>query len=222
MIDSRRVELAIPRVGNVATLAVFVPDGAVESLAADARLLAICRDAWLDTWRRHREFLAKHPGEDAWTPKCPFPVDDQSSEDIPWMESHLREWLLILAYAVDLMAEGRDDVTRRHYAALLGHEVFGARCTLGYGYAIPHFRSPDVTEHRWAVVVSEKGYDYDSIDGEPVYVAFLEACADRHPRPLSAAASWMRDDTFRRFLRRSRCVNDICDLLDEAVNGQFS
>ncbi len=60
------------------------------------------------------------------------------------------------------------------------------------GIAIPHGKTPAVSGIRGVLGVSKQGIDYDSLDGEPVYLVFLflinPAEAEQHLRILQRLA----------------------------------
>ncbi|MCH5375490.1 MAG: PTS sugar transporter subunit IIA, partial [Planctomycetes bacterium] len=66
---------------------------------------------------------------------------------------------------------------------------------------------------------------FNSLDGEKVNIFFLLVSPpDRpgdHLRALENISRQLRDDTFCRFLRQSRTVEEIRQLLDEADNNQL-
>jgi mannitol/fructose-specific phosphotransferase system IIA component (Ntr-type) len=222
MIDSKQIVLPIPNVGDMPTHAVFVPHDGIKTLEADPRL----PDVWRATWRKIAEQLRKYvTGEEKrYNPKMYDDPDrlcraEHYAQFDRWEELSEHEWYLILLHAVELMSGGRPDVTDSYYHHLLRHEFVMGPCGMGRGWSVPHFKSPSVTEQQLAVVVSEQGYDYSALDGEPVYAAFVESCHIERPGEhlcmLERAGSWMRDETFRRFLYQSRSADDICQLLQE-------
>ena len=75
------------------------------------------------------------------------------------------------------------------------------------------------------VAVSGDGLDFNSLDGEKVYLFFLLISPpDRpgdHLRALENISRQLRDDTFCKFLKQSKTADDIRQLLDEADNNQF-
>ena len=108
--------------------------------------------------------------------------------------------------------------------AILKREELGST-GIGRGVAVPHTKHPSVSELVGAVAVSEEGVDFDSLDGEKVYLLFLLISPpDRpgdHLRALENISRQLRDDTFCRFLKQSRSPDDVWQLLEEADNNQF-
>jgi PTS system fructose-specific IIA component/PTS system nitrogen regulatory IIA component len=75
------------------------------------------------------------------------------------------------------------------------------------------------------VGVSREGVEFNSLDGEKVLIFFLLVSPpDRpgdHLRALENISRQLRDDTFCRFLKQAKTVDDIKQLLDEADNNQL-
>jgi PTS system fructose-specific IIA component/PTS system nitrogen regulatory IIA component len=74
--------------------------------------------------------------------------------------------------------------------------------------------------------VSSEGVDFCSLDGEKVHIIFLLVSPpDRpgdHLRALESISRQLRDDSFCRFLKRSKTAADIQQLLEEADQNQFA
>jgi len=108
--------------------------------------------------------------------------------------------------------------------AILKREELGST-GIGRGVAVPHTKHPSVGRLVGNVAISGGGVDFDSLDGEKVHLFFLLISPpDRpgdHLRALENISRQLRDDTFCRFLKQSKTVDDIQQLLDEADNDQF-
>ena len=108
--------------------------------------------------------------------------------------------------------------------AILKREELGST-GIGRGVAVPHTKHPSVDRLVGNVAISGRGVDFDSLDGEKVHLFFLLVSPpDRpgdHLRALENISRQLRDDTFCRFLKQSKNVEDIQNLLDEADNDQF-
>ena len=108
--------------------------------------------------------------------------------------------------------------------AILKREELGST-GIGRGVAVPHTKHPSVDRLVGNVAISGGGVDFDSLDGEKVHLFFLLISPpDRpgdHLRALENISRQLRDDTFCRFLKQSKTVEDIRLLLDEADNDQF-
>jgi len=108
--------------------------------------------------------------------------------------------------------------------AILNREELGST-GIGRGVAVPHTKHPSVEQLVGTVAVSKAGVDFDSLDGDRVQLLFLLVSPpDRpgdHLRALENISRQLRDDTFCRFLKQAKSVEEIQQLLDEADNNQF-
>lgn len=108
--------------------------------------------------------------------------------------------------------------------AILKREELGST-GIGRGVAVPHTKHPSVERLVGTVAISAEGVDFDSLDGEKVFLFFLLISPpDRpgdHLRALENISRQLRDETFCRFLKQSKNADDIRLLLEEADNNQF-
>lgn len=108
--------------------------------------------------------------------------------------------------------------------AILKREELGST-GIGRGVAVPHTKHPSAKKLIGAVAVSAEGVDFDSLDGEKVYLFFLLISPpDRpgdHLRALENVSRQLRDDSFCKFLKQAKTSEEILHLLDEADNNQF-
>jgi PTS system fructose-specific IIA component/PTS system nitrogen regulatory IIA component len=108
--------------------------------------------------------------------------------------------------------------------AVMKREELGST-GIGRGVAVPHTKHPSVDRLIGTVGISQNGVDFNSLDGEKVQIFFLLVSPpDRpgdHLRALENISRQLRDDTFCRFLRQSKGVDDIKQLLQEADNNQL-
>lgn len=107
--------------------------------------------------------------------------------------------------------------------AILKREELGST-GIGRGVAVPHTKHPSVDRLVGAVAVSGEGVDFNSLDGEKVHLLFLLISPpDRpgdHLRALESVSRQLRDDTFCKFLKQAKGVDDVLTLLDEADTNQ--
>jgi PTS system fructose-specific IIA component/PTS system nitrogen regulatory IIA component len=107
-------------------------------------------------------------------------------------------------------------------AAILKREELGST-GIGNGVAVPHTKHPSVDQLVATVAISHGGVDFASLDGEDVFILFLLVSPpDRpgdHLRALESISRHLRSQDFCNFLKQSRTVNDIWELLAEADNG---
>jgi len=107
--------------------------------------------------------------------------------------------------------------------AVMKREELGST-GIGRGVAVPHTKHPSVNRLIGTVGISRDGVDFQSLDGEKVQIFFLLVSPpDRpgdHLRALENISRQLRDDTFCRFLKQAKTVEEIKQLLDEADNNQ--
>ena len=135
-------------------------------------------------------------------------------------ESVIRELTTALLEAGGIVQQECESIV----TAILKREELGST-GIGRGVAVPHTKHPSVDQLVGTVGVSREGIDFDSLDGEKVQLFFLLISPpDRpgdHLRALENIARQLRDETFCKFLKQSKTVEDIQQLLEEADNNQF-
>ncbi len=135
-------------------------------------------------------------------------------------ETAIGEMVDSLVAAKAIAKDDREDIL----AAVMKREELGST-GIGRGIAVPHAKHASVDKLVGTVAISENGVDFSSLDGEQVHLLFLLISPpDRpgdHLRALENISRQLRDDTFCRFLKQSRTIADIEQLLDEADNNQF-
>lgn len=110
-------------------------------------------------------------------------------------------------------------------AAIMKREELGST-GIGRGVAVPHTKHPSVEKLVGTVGISPDGVDFNSLDGDKVQLFFLLVSPpDRpgdHLRALENISRQLRDDSFCRFLKQAKSLEDIQHLLDEADHNQFA
>lgn len=90
----------------------------------------------------------------------------------------------------------------------------------GKGVAVPHAKVEGLQRIVAAVGRSSGGVDFSSLDGQPVYVAFLIISPadqpDEHLRAMDLIFRHLQHERFRKFLRQSDQSEKIYELLKEA------
>ncbi len=110
-----------------------------------------------------------------------------------------------------LVSAGEIDKNNRNkiIEALMERESLGSTA-IGQGIAIPHAKSELVSKLVGAFGLSKRGVDFDSLDGEPVYIFFLlvapQDSAGPHLKALARISRLFKDKYFRDNLRA--CVDD--------------
>lgn len=99
---------------------------------------------------------------------------------------------------------------------LLERETLGST-GIGQGVAIPHGKCASVKELVAAFGISRNGVNYDSLDGEPVYIFFLlvapEDSAGPHLKALARISRLLKDKYFRDTLRVAPDVKSLIKIL---------
>ena len=91
---------------------------------------------------------------------------------------------------------------------------------VGEGIAIPHGKGAFVDKPGLAAMVVKDGVDYDSLDGEPVYLIFLIAAPNTkdnvHLDVLSKLSVLLMDEDFSRALQNAKSPEEFMKIVDEA------
>jgi len=135
-------------------------------------------------------------------------------------EGVIREMVQALLDAKRIDASEMESIVK----AILSREELGST-GIGRGVAVPHTKHGSVDQLVGTVGVSREGVDFDSLDGEKVFVLFLLVSPlDRpgdHLRALENISRQLRDDRFCRFLKQAKTAAEVRQLLDEADGNQF-
>jgi fructose-specific phosphotransferase system IIA component len=120
-----------------------------------------------------------------------------------------------------LAATGKIDSkdSKKLTTALMAREQLGST-GIGQGLAVPHAKHNSVGNLVAAFGRSKKGIDFDSLDGEPVYLVFLllsnKEASGQHLEALAYITKLLRDDLFCRFLKEAKDHAELIELLKEA------
>lgn len=135
-------------------------------------------------------------------------------------EAAIRELIDSLTKAGCLKTEEAESII----AAIMKREELGST-GIGNGVAVPHTKHPSVDRMVGTVALSKGGIDFQSIDREKVDIIFLLVSPpDRpgdHLRALENISRHLRVDTFCRFLRQSKSVESVIEVLEEADENKF-
>lgn len=95
---------------------------------------------------------------------------------------------------------------------LLAREALGSTA-IGHNVAIPHTKTDSIKNLVGAFGLSRRGVDFDSLDGETVYIFFLllapQDSAGPHLKALARISRLIKDKYFRDLLRQAKDVKDI-------------
>lgn len=111
----------------------------------------------------------------------------------------------VIKELIDLLAKTQPIKNKEKLInVLLEREALGST-GIGQGVAIPHGKSENVKELVAAFGISQKGVNFDSLDGEPVYIFFLlvapEDSAGPHLKALARISRLLKDKYFRDTLK---------------------
>ncbi len=129
-------------------------------------------------------------------------------------EDVLRELVDLLINSGELDKSFRSKVID----GLLERESLGSTA-IGQGIAIPHAKTDCVSKLVGAFALSKKGIDFDSLDGEPVYIFFLllaaQDSAGPHLKALARISRLFKDKYFRDNLRNCTNEKDIIKVISQ-------
>jgi len=114
------------------------------------------------------------------------------------------------------------EIEKRHrnklIESLMSREELGSTA-IGQGVAIPHAKSDCVSKLVAAFGLSSKGVDFDSLDGEPVYILFLlvapQDSAGPHLKALARISRLLKDKYFRDNLRSCKDDKSIIKIITQ-------
>ena len=90
---------------------------------------------------------------------------------------------------------------------LMEREALGST-GIGQGIGIPHGKFSGVKRLIGACAISRKGVDFESLDGEPVFIFFLllapEDSAGPHLKALARVSRLLKDKYFREILKSAK------------------
>ncbi len=102
--------------------------------------------------------------------------------------------------------------------ALLEREKLGST-GIGQNIAVPHAKSEEVKNLVLGVGISEKGVDFDALDGDLVNIIFLVIApvdaTGLHLKVLARIARLLKDKVFRNSLRNCKTVEKIYETIKE-------
>ncbi len=127
-------------------------------------------------------------------------------------EKVLDELLTVLAKSEKIKDKGKI------LKSLLEREKLGST-GIGQGIAVPHTKTDEVNELVGALGISQKGVEFDSLDGEPVYIIFLVLAPTKatgiHLKALAKIARLLKDRVFRNSLRSAKSPSEVLKIIQE-------
>jgi len=129
-------------------------------------------------------------------------------------EDVIRELVDALINAAEVEKKDRNKIVD----LLISRESLGSTA-IGQGVAIPHAKADCVKKMVAAFGLSQKGLDFDSLDGEPVYIFFLllapQDSAGPHLKALAKIARLLRDKYFRDSLKSCKDEKAIVKIISQ-------
>lgn len=130
-------------------------------------------------------------------------------------EAAIRAMVASLCRAGCIAPEHEENIV----AAIMKREELGST-GIGRGIAVPHTKHPSVDKLVATIALAKEGVEFQSLDGEDVYIMFLLISPpDRpgdHLRGLECISRHLKNDDFCNFLRQSKSAGDVMELLREA------
>ena len=100
---------------------------------------------------------------------------------------------------------------------LMAREALGST-GIGQGVGIPHGKSPQIKSLVAAFGLSKKGVDFESLDGEAVYIFFLllapEDSAGPHLKALAKISRLLKDKYVREMLKNAQSEKEIIKIIN--------
>lgn len=127
----------------------------------------------------------------------------------------------IIKELLDLLIKSGDIDSKDKEAILdviMEREALGST-GVGLGIGIPHGKSQRVKNLVASFGISQKGIDFDSLDGEPVYIFFLllapQDTAGPHLKALARISRLLKEKYIRDTLRKISDPKDVLKIIKE-------
>lgn len=119
----------------------------------------------------------------------------------------------ILEELVDLLEQGNRVGNKTKLVLDFVNREKKATTGIGFGVAIPHIRSMQAKDFTIAFARSTDGYDFDSLDGNPVHLFFIMAAPPYddtlYLKAFKALAEMLQDDAFRQQLMELKSPGEL-------------
>ena len=144
-----------------------------------------------------------------------FLSDDAISNDLKGVNKSdaLKELVDLLINAGELEKKDKNRVVE----LLMAREALGSTA-IGHNVGIPHAKTDCIKTLVGAFGLSKRGVDFDSLDGEPVYIFFLllapQDSAGPHLKALARISRLIKDKYFRETLRQAKDKKDIVRIIE--------
>ncbi len=129
-------------------------------------------------------------------------------------DSVLKELVGVLIDAGDVDKKNKNKLIE----LLKAREALGSTA-IGQGVGIPHAKSDCVSSLTAAFGVSKKGVNFESLDGEPVYIFFLllapQDSAGPHLKALARISRLLKDKYFRESLKSAEDEKSVLKIIQQ-------
>lgn len=93
---------------------------------------------------------------------------------------------------------------------------------IGQGVAIPHGKTDALQEQIGVLGISQKGIEFNSLDGEPVHIIFLLVgpveVMGQHLKALSRISRLFKDKFLRQAIRNATMVEEVVKIIQQEDN----
>ena len=90
---------------------------------------------------------------------------------------------------------------------------------VGHGVAIPHGKTDVLSEQVGVLGISKKGIEFNSLDGEPVYIIFLLVgpveVTGQHLKALSKISRLFKDKFLRQAIKDAQTKEDVVKIIQQ-------
>lgn len=122
-------------------------------------------------------------------------------------------------YMVDLMEKsGKISDKVEYKKGILAREALGTT-GIGEGIAIPHAQVAAVKKPGLAAMTIKDGVNYESLDGNPVYLAFMIAAPEDggnlHLKALAKLSTLLMNEEFRQSLIQAKNAKEFLDIIND-------
>lgn len=140
--------------------------------------------------------------------------------EVSTKEEAIRSMVTSLCKAGRIATDNEDNIV----AAIMKREELGST-GIGKGIAVPHTKHPSVDSLVATIAIAKNGVDFQSLDGEDVYILFLLVSPpDRpgdHLRGLESISRHLKNDDFCSFLRQATSADSVMETLKEADDDKL-
>lgn len=125
----------------------------------------------------------------------------------------------IIDYLADLMDKSGKINDKESYKKAVWKREELSTTGVGEGVAIPHAQCEAVDKPGLAAITIKDGADYQSLDNQPVYLAFMIAAPEDggnvHLQALAKLSTLLMDESFRKDLQNAKTNQEFLNIIDK-------